>query len=267
MLIVTALERALAARGSQRQVAALISRVLVAADDPAWQRPTKPIGGFVDKPQAGAGTIRGLRYQQAGTRGWRRVVPSPEPLELLDAPVLRGLVDQDVVVVAAGGGGIPMVREDGRLRGVEAVLDKDLTAVLLARAVGADTLVIATDVDQVSTAFGTPSQRPIGRIAPAALRALADAGHFASGSMGPKVEAAIRFVTAGSPGHGAAADQDRPGAATAPRGGSPTTGHSRRAVISSLARLADAVAGKAGTIVETTPDPSGSRPAQVSAAT
>jgi carbamate kinase len=237
MLIVTALERALAVRGIERQVAALISRVLVDADDPAWQHPTKPIGAPVDEREAAEGTAKGQRFRRDGARGRRRVVPSPEPRELLDGPVVRTLVEQGIVVVAGGGGGIPMIRDGGTLHGVEAVLDKDLTAVLLARAVGADCLVIATDVEHVSTGFGTPAERPVGTVTPAALRALADAGHFASGSMAPKVEAAIRFVTAASTDPGAPV----------------TTGHPARAVITSLRRLGEAVDGGIGTIVEPEP--------------
>ena len=237
MLIVTALERALAVRGVERQVAALISRVLVDADDPAWENPTKPIGAPVDEREASEGIAKGQTYRRDGARGWRRVVPSPEPRELLDGPVVRSLVEQGIVVVAGGGGGIPMVRDGGTLHGVEAVLDKDLTGVLLARAVGADCLVIATDVEHVSTAFGTPAERPVGRVTPAALRALADAGHFGSGSMAPKVEAAIRFVTAAS---------TRPAIPVA-------TAYPARAVITSLRRLGEAVDGGVGTIVEPEP--------------
>ena len=224
-LVVTALERSLAARGLARPVAATVSRVLVDSADPAWRLPTKPIGRYVTEAEAREHTARGQTWEARGPRGWRRVVPSPEPRELLDREVVLALVDRGAVVVAAGGGGIPMVAEGGRLRAVEAVLDKDLSAALLAATVRAECLVIATDVEHAATGWGTPEQRPVGRVDPAGLRALAAAGHFASGSMGPKVEAAARFVEGGG----------------------------RRAVITSLDRIADAPAGATGTVVEPAP--------------
>ena len=199
MLIVTALEPQLRARGIDRPVAVVITRVRVAADDPAWEHPTKPIG-----------------WREA-----RRVVPSPEPLEILERPLIERLLADGEVVVAGGGGGIPMVREDGVLRGVEAVIDKDLTGALLAQVVGARCLVMATDVEAAAVAYGTPAQRWLGAIGAADLRALAAEGHFAGGSMGPKVEAALRFVGDGG----------------------------ERAAIGSLARLRAAAEGTSGTQV------------------
>ncbi|MBX6767949.1 MAG: carbamate kinase, partial [Actinomadura rubrobrunea] len=164
----------------------------------------------------------GQKWRSYGPRGWRRVVASPEPLEILDADAAALLLDAGHVVVAAGGGGVPVVRgEDGVLRGVEAVVDKDLAAELLARRLGAATLVIATDVEHVLVGYGTPRERPLRRTTARELRTLAAAGHFAGGSMGPKVTAAWRFVE---------------------RGG-------RRAAITSLDRITDAVRGEAGTIV------------------
>jgi carbamate kinase len=149
-------------------------------------------------------------------------VPSPEPLEILDAPAARALISDRYIVVASGGGGIPVVRDaDGALRGVEAVIDKDLAAALLARTLAADALVIATDIDHVQRGFGTDGAAPIGRVSPAVLRDLACREQFASGSMGPKVEAALRFVEAGG----------------------------RFAVITSLDRIAEAVTGRYGTVV------------------
>jgi carbamate kinase len=150
------------------------------------------------------------------------VVASPEPLEVLDAPAVAALLDAGFVVVAAGGGGIPTVREgDGRLVGVQAVIDKDLTAAVLARALDADVLVIATDVDHAILGYGTPQARPLGRVEVGELRRHAGDGQFAGGSMGPKVDAVCRFVEA--------------------------TG--RTAAITSLHRIGDAVAGTAGTVV------------------
>ena len=176
-----------------RQVASLICQTKVAADDPAFGRPTKFIGP--DYPEAEARRLAGLRGWQIGQDGsdWRRVVASPEPLAIVELPVIATLVSDGAIVICAGGGGAPVLQDgDGHLRGAEAVVDKDLSTALLARDLGADALVILTDVASVETGFGTDAARPIGRTTPAALRAL----KFPAGSMGPKVEAACRFVEA-----------------------------------------------------------------------
>jgi carbamate kinase len=196
--ILDTLEAALARHGVQRRVAALVSRTLVDADDPGFQRPTKPIGRFLPREQAQVLVDHGETWEDRGDRGWRRVVASPEPVEVLETPTLLTLLEDGYVVVAAGGGGIPVVRvEDGSVHGVEAVIDKDLTAALLARAVGCDVLVIATDVDHAVVGYGTADQRPLGVVSVAELEGYAASGEFASGSMGPKVEAALRFARAG----------------------------------------------------------------------
>lgn len=225
-LVMDALEPTLSRLGVGRQVATLVTRTLVDGDDPGFRRPTKPIGRYLPEAEARALQAHGQVWEERGERGWRRLVASPEPLEVLDAPAARVLVEAGMVVVAAGGGGVPTVRDvDGGLRGVEAVVDKDLAAVLLGRAVGADVLVVATDVPHAVLAWGTAGARPVGRVTVADLRRYADEGHFASGSMGPKVEAACRFVEQGG----------------------------LRAVITSLDRIAAAAAGQAGTVV--VPDP------------
>jgi carbamate kinase len=225
-LIVTALESELRQRNVARPVVAVVTRVRVEPDDPAWRRPSKPIGRFLDRRAAAARIEAGERWIEQGRRGWRRVVPSPEPAEILDADAPARLLDEGAVVVAAGGGGIAMVREaDGRLRGAEAVLDKDLSAVLLATSIGADCLCLATDVPGAATGFGTPRERWLGRVDVKQLRELdaaGHAGHFSPGSMGPKVEACARFV-------------ERSG---------------KRAVICSLESVVAAVHGRAGTRVE-----------------
>jgi carbamate kinase len=220
-LIVTALEAALRRRGIERLVATVITRVLVAADDPAWERPTKPIGRYVDADEARERIAAGEAWEERGPRGWRRLAASPEPLEILDRGTVAALIAEGVIVVAGGGGGIPMVREDGRLRGVEAVLDKDLTGALLARTVGADCFLVATDVAAAAVGYGTPEQEWLGAVAPERLRELLAAGEFAAGSMGPKVRAVLAFVEGG--------------------GG--------RAVITSLDRLREGVEGAVGTRV------------------
>lgn len=221
-MILNALDHVLDERGVHSGVAAVVTRTVVAADDEGFSHPTKPIGRYLPEDEARVMIEHGQTWEDRGAKGWRRVVACPEPLEILDAAAARALVDAGFIVVAAGGGGIPVVRRGGRIHGVEAVIDKDLGAAVLARAVGAHVLVIATDVEHAATAFGTPEERPIGIVTTLELRSLAAAGHFASGSMGPKVEAAIRFVEAGG----------------------------RRAVITSLDRIADAVDGLAGTVVE-----------------
>lgn len=221
-LIVSCLERALRDRGVPRVASTLVTRVLVDGDDPAFTRPTKPIGRYLSEAEAGEHVAEGETWQPSGEKGWRRVVPSPEPREILDVEAALKLLDGGAVVVAAGGGGIPMVRDHDRLRGVEAVLDKDLSAALLARTISAECLVIATDVPAAAIGFGTDDQQWLGRVTPDLLQELADQGQFASGSMGPKVAACVNFVAA--------------------------TG--RRAVITSLEFLVEGANGRAGTIVE-----------------
>jgi carbamate kinase len=176
----------------------VVTRTLVSADDAGFTRPTKPIGRFLPAEDAALLVEHGETWEDRGEKGWRRVVASPEPLEIIDAPAARALVDAGFVVIANGGGGIPVVRrEDGSLEGVEAVIDKDLGAALLARSITVDTLVIATDVPNAVLRYGTPEAAPVGRVTVAEMRALAAEGHFASGSMGPKVDAVCRFVENG----------------------------------------------------------------------
>ncbi len=194
-ILMDALEPALARRDVRRRAATVVTRTRVDIDDPGFLKPSKPIGRFLPREEAAVLIEHGQRFEDRGVRGWRRVVPSPEPREILDAAAVSTLADAGYVVVANGGGGIPVVREaDGSLRGVEAVIDKDLGAALLARSVGADRLVIATDVDHAILGYGTDSEEPIGEVTVVQLRAYAAAGHFASGSMGPKVDAVCRFV-------------------------------------------------------------------------
>ena len=171
----------------------LLSRTVVRADDPAFDNPTKFVGPVYDEAQARQlAAERGWDVRQDGP-AWRRVVPSPEPVALVELDMIKLLADSGAIVVCAGGGGIPVVHDDkGALRGVEAVVDKDLTAALLARDMTADALVILTDVDAVENGYGTPQARPIRRATPQELRARP----FPAGSMGPKVEAACRFVEA-----------------------------------------------------------------------
>lgn len=194
-VLLDALEPALAARGVQRPVAAVVTRTLVDGADPGFARPTKPIGRYLSAAEAAVLAGHGQTFEDRGERGWRRVVASPEPRQILDAPAVEALVKQGFIVVANGGGGIPVVREpDGSLRGVEAVIDKDLGAALLAHSLAVDCLVVATDVDHAMLGFGTPDATALGEVSVDEMRRYAEQGHFASGSMGPKVEAVCRYV-------------------------------------------------------------------------
>ena len=197
-IALNALQQAFAERGIDRPVTALVTRTRVDLDDVGFENPTKPIGRYLPAEQAAAMVEHGQIWQDRGEQGWRRVVASPQPQEVLEAGAIATLVEQGYVVIAAGGGGIPVVREpDGRFRGVEAVIDKDLTAALLAESLGIDALVIATDVDHAILDYGTDAARPIEKVTVAQMEQYAADGQFASGSMGPKVEAALRFARTG----------------------------------------------------------------------
>ena len=196
-VLMEALDVATASRGIYRRCATLVTRTLVDAADPGFSKPTKPIGRSLSAEEAAVLMDHGEHWEDRGNKGWRRLVASPEPRAILDAPAVRALVDAGFVVIANGGGGIPVVRDAEGLRGVEAVIDKDLGAALLAGTVDADVLVIATDVPNAVLNYDTPQAEPLGRVSTVRLRELAEEGHFASGSMGPKVEAACRFVEQG----------------------------------------------------------------------
>ncbi|WP_327418220.1 carbamate kinase [Streptomyces sp. NBC_01233] len=174
-----------------RQVCALLNQTLVSAADPAFTDPAKFVGPVYDRTEAERLAVeRGWTVKQDGAH-WRRVVPSPRPQRVVETRLIRLLLNSGAVAVCAGGGGVPVIRdEQGQLTGVEAVVDKDLTAALLAEALDADALLLLTDVPHVSLGYGTPCAEPIGRTTPAALRAQ----QFPAGSMGPKVDAVCRFV-------------------------------------------------------------------------
>lgn len=221
-LIQQSLGQELARRGSPRTVATLVTRTLVREDDPAWHSPSKPIGLYQPEGRAREiAALTGQRWAPQGDRGWRRLVPSPDPVQILDLDAIMAQIAGGAVVVACGGGGIPVVRRpDGSLGAAKAVIDKDLAAALLARDVGAVVLLILTDVEHVVLGYGTPDARPLGEVTAARLREHQRAGHFASGSMGPKVEAALRFAEGGA---------------------------GRRAIISALHVAVEALAGRTGT--------------------
>lgn len=193
------LRNAMVAAGLSQQVVAMLTHTVVDAADPAFANPTKPIGSFYDEAKARElASEHGWSVAEDSGRGWRRLVPSPRPTRIVEGEAVRALADSGFLVVAAGGGGIPVVEDpDGRLGGVEAVIDKDFASALLASAMGADLLCITTGVDQVAVNFGKPDQRALGTIdVEEARQHLAD-GQFPPGSMGPKVEAALQYLEGG----------------------------------------------------------------------
>lgn len=222
-MIQQALRNELKSRGIDKYVVTVISRVIVDKHDKAFERPTKPIGPFYSKDDADK--LKQQRpdltiIEDAG-RGYRRVVPSPDPKIIAERNAIRALVDAGFIVVACGGGGIPIIEEASLAVGVEAVIDKDLGAQKLATLIGAHILIILTDVENAYLNYGTPDQERIDEITSGKLRNHLNEGHFKEGSMAPKVEAAIRFVESGG----------------------------ERTIISKLGKLVEALDGKTGTQV------------------
>jgi carbamate kinase len=212
----------LRARALDVAVVSLVCQVVVREDDPAFRTPTKPIGPFYKKAEAlRHARDHGWQVVEDAGRGWRRVVPSPRPVRVLEAALIRTLVDAGAIPIAVGGGGIPVLETSAGLRGVEAVLEKDLATAVLATELGAEHALFLTGVDRVAVGWGTPGQHPLDKLTVAEARRLLDAGEFPPGSMGPKVDAAVSFVE---------------------RGG-------KSAIITSLDRVADAVRGAAGTTI------------------
>jgi carbamate kinase len=210
-------------RGMERPVAAVLTLTRVRADDPAFENPTKPIGPFYEEDEAKQlEAERGYVMRPDPHGGLRRVVPSPAPYSIVEAPVIRTLVAEGVIVIASGGGGVPVIEKGPRLVGMEGVVDKDLAAAILARDVEASVLLILTDVKNVVKGFGSDLAEPIERLTVAQAGQLLAAGEFAAGSMGPKVQAAIEFV-----------DADE----------------GRRAFIGDLEDAPEVLAGRAGTII------------------
>jgi len=203
-------------------IATVVTQVVVDKKDPAFQNPTKPVGPFYKEDEARRlEREKGYHVREDAGRGWRRVVPSPDPIEIFEKAAIRQLVDARSIVIASGGGGVPVVREDGGLAGVEAVIDKDLAGERLAVDVGARIFLILTDVEQVKLHYKTKDEKALSHLTVAEATRYAGEGHFAKGSMEPKVRAAIRFVEAGG----------------------------ERAIITSLNRAMDALEGKAGTTI------------------
>ena len=179
-------------------VVCVVTQVAVDPKDQAFAHPSKPVGPFYSEAEARKLMLEeGQAMKEDAGRGWRRVVPSPEPREIVELEAVRGLVDAGCLVVCSGGGGVPVVRARGALSGIDAVIDKDLAAALLAKQLGAQALLILTDVPRAYVNYGTPEQQALGTVTASQMRAYASEGHFKAGSMGPKVEACLRFVDAG----------------------------------------------------------------------
>ena len=186
--------------GIDKAIATVVTQVEVSADDPAFKKPSKPIGSFMDEPQAiSRRDIEGWDVLEDAGRGWRRVVASPRPVRIVEEPAVKRLIEAGIIVVAVGGGGIPVVAdENGNLRGVAAVIDKDFASALLANNIGADLFMISTAVEKVALNFGKPEQRWLDQLSIAeAKQYLAEGTHFAPGSMAPKIQAAIEFIEGG----------------------------------------------------------------------
>jgi carbamate kinase len=185
-------------RGMHKQAVTVVTQVQVDAADPAFENPSKPVGSFLDEATAKERMGLGQDFVEDAGRGWRRVVPSPKPMDIIEVTAIKKLVDSGFIVIAVGGGGIPVVeKEDGELRGVEAVIDKDFASGLLANNISADLLLISTAVEKVALNFGKPDQKWIDSMTVAEAEAYIAEGHFAPGSMLPKVQAIVKFLKEG----------------------------------------------------------------------
>lgn len=217
-----ALANELAKRGIDKTPVSILSQTLVDLKDPSFQNPTKPIGSYLEADEIKALEDQGKVVVEDSGRGYRQVVASPNPLAIVEEEAIRSLFDKGFVLIAGGGGGVPVVKEGGFLQGVDAVIDKDMTSVLLAEIIGADKLVILTAVDKVAINFGKPTEKWLDKISPEEGSAYLEAGEFGKGSMEPKVRAGLKFV-----------GQD-------PR---------RSCLITSLEKAAQGLKGKTGTII------------------
>jgi carbamate kinase len=198
-LLMQAMENALREAGSPRHVACLLTQVEVDPADPAFDNPTKPIGPFFSEEEAGKiNQELGWLMKEDSGRGWRHVVPSPKPRHICDISLIQALAQRGNVVIAGGGGGIPIIRGPKGVRhGIEAVIDKDFTSALMANVLGLDTLMILTSISKVAINYGKPDQRDLDSVTLDEIIELDKEGHFAVGSMGPKIQAAVRFLEGG----------------------------------------------------------------------
>ncbi len=227
-LLQQALQEPLRRRGLARPVITVITQVLVSKRDPAFQHPTKPVGPFYTREQVEERSrAHGWHVVEDAGRGWRRVVPSPEPTVIIELDAIRGAVLSGALVIACGGGGIPVVFEQDELVGIDAVIDKDRASSLLAWELEADLFLISTGVDQVALNFGTPQEKSLERLSATDARRYLSQGHFPAGSMGPKIEAALSYFE---------------------RGG-------KEVIITSPERIPEALQGMAGTCITPTGEP------------
>lgn len=218
-----ALREELLDRGIPKPVSTLITQVCVDPEDPAFQKPTKPIGRFMSQTEAQALIDKGDSVMEDAGRGYRRVVASPRPIDIVEIETVRSLLAAGQVVIAAGGGGIPVIRQGHHLKGVGAVIDKDYASALLAQLVDADYLIILTAVEKIALNFGKPNQTWLSKITVDQARAYLAEGHFAPGSMAPKVQAALEFAA---------------------------SKENRSALITLLEKARDGIAGKTGTLIQ-----------------
>jgi len=198
-MIEQSLQNRLRMEGIDRDVVTIVSQVLVDKDDPSIKNPTKYIGQFYTRDEAKQfAKERGWSVKKDGDRGWRRVVASPIPIATINAEAIRSLVQSGMIVIASGGGGVPVyIDENGNYEGVDAVIDKDRASAVLAREIGADLLIILTGVDKVALNFGKLDQKFLDKVTVAEMRGYAEKKHFPPGSMGPKIEAALGFIENG----------------------------------------------------------------------
>lgn len=217
------LQNELHKRSMKKDVATIVTQIVVDPEDPAFQNPTKPIGAFYSKEEADSiAADKGYIFKEDAGRGWRQVVPSPTPKRIVELNSIKTLIEAGELVIAGGGGGVPVVETEEGLQGVPAVIDKDRSSALLAANVGADKLIILTAVDYVAINFNKPDQKNLENLSVAEAKQYIDEGQFASGSMLPKVEACLSFVE----------------------------GHpEREAIITSLSGLDAALAGQLGTVI------------------
>jgi carbamate kinase len=209
-------------RGIKKDVVTIVTQTLVEKNDPAFKNPSKPIGPFYDRKKAEKyREEKGWNLMEDAGRGWRRVVPSPYPIKIIEQDIIETLVNEGTIVIAVGGGGIPVVEHEGKLKGAEAVIDKDYASALLAIGMKADLFLISTAIEKVFLDFGKPSQTPVDKMTLTQAKKYLEEGHFPQGSMGPKIEAIINYIEHGG----------------------------KQALITNPANLERALAGKTGTYV------------------